>query len=70
MLKHLYGMTLWGCGKLSELVRDLVRQMLRLHFDDATIIFHLKSVNIRNARQVLKSVLDEAKQSAIAQIDC
>ncbi len=26
---------------MSEIVRDLVRQMLRLHFDDPTIVFHL-----------------------------
>jgi len=53
---------------LSEIVLDLVRQMLRLHFDDATIVFHLKSAKIRNAQQILDSVLAEAKQEAIAQL--
>ena len=53
---------------LSEIVRDLVRQMLRLHFDDATIVFHLKSAKIRNAQKILDSVLDEAKQKAIARL--
>lgn len=53
---------------LSEIVRDLVRQMLRLHFDDATIVFHLKSAKIRNAQQILDSVLDEARQEAIARL--
>jgi hypothetical protein len=42
--------------------------MLRLHFDDATIVFHLKSAKIRNAQQILESVLDEAKKEAIARI--
>ena len=54
---------------LSELIKDLVRQMLRLHFDDETIIFHLKSANIRNARKILDRVLNEAKQEAIARLD-
>ena len=31
--------------------------MLRLHFDDATIVFHLKSAKIRNAQKILDSVL-------------
>jgi len=53
---------------LSEIVRDLVRQMLRLHFDDATIVFHLKSAKIRNAQKILDSVLAEAKQEAIARL--
>jgi hypothetical protein len=53
---------------LSEIVRDLVRQMLRLHFDDATIVFHLKSAKIRNAQKILDSVLDEAKKEAIARL--
>ena len=34
-----------------------MRQMLRLHFDDATIVFHLKPANDRNAQQLLDSVL-------------
>ena len=42
--------------------------MLRLHFDDVTIIFHLKSAKIRNAQKILDSVLDEAKKEAIARI--
>ncbi len=42
--------------------------MLRLHFDDATIVFHLKAAKIPNAQQILDSVLDEAKQEAIAQL--
>jgi len=54
---------------LNELVRDLVRQMLRLQWDDATIVFHLKSAKIRNARKILDSVLDEAKQEAIARLN-
>ncbi len=54
---------------LSELVRDLVRQMLRLQWDDATIVFHLKSAKIRNAQKILDSVLDEAKQEAIVRLD-
>jgi len=53
---------------LSEIVRDLVRQMLRRHFDDATIVFHLKSAKIRNAQKILDSVLAEAKQEAIARL--
>ncbi len=53
---------------MSELVRDLVRQMLRLQWDDATIVFHLKSAKIRNAQKILDSVLDEAKQEAIARL--
>jgi len=55
---------------LSEIVRDLVRQMLRLRFDDATIVFHLKSAKIRNAQKILDSVLAEAKQEAIARLSC
>jgi hypothetical protein len=54
---------------LSELVRDLVRQMLRLGWDDATIVFHLKSAKIGNARKILDSVLNEAKREAIARLD-
>ena len=54
--------------RLSELVRDLVRQMLRLQWDDATIVFHLKSAKIRNAQKILDSVLAEAKQEAIARL--
>jgi hypothetical protein len=53
---------------LSELVRDLVRQMLRLQWDDATIVFHLKSAKIRNAQKILDSVLIEAKREAIARL--
>jgi hypothetical protein len=53
---------------LSEIVRDLVRQMLRLHFDDATIVFHLKSAKIRNAQKILDSVLEESKREAIARL--
>ena len=53
---------------MSELVRDLVRQMLRLQWDDATIVFHLKSAKIRNAQKILDSVLAEAKQEAIARL--
>ena len=53
---------------MSEIVRDLVRQMLRLQWDDATIIFHLKSAKIRNAQKILDSVLDEAKKAAIARL--
>jgi hypothetical protein len=53
---------------LSELVRDLVRQMLRLRWDDATILFHLKSAKIPNAQKILDSVLDEAKKEAIARL--
>jgi len=53
---------------LSEIVRDLVRQMLRLHFDDATIVFHLKSAKIRNPQKILDSVLAEAKREAIARL--
>jgi len=53
---------------LTELVRDLVRQMLRLRWDDATIVFHLKSAKIRNAQKILDSVLAEAKQEAIARL--
>ena len=53
---------------MSEIVRDLVRQMLRRHFDDATIVFHLKSAKIRNAQKILDSVLAEAKQEAIARL--
>jgi len=53
---------------LSELVRDLVRQMLRLQWDDATIVFHLKSAKIRNAQRILDSVLEEAKREAIARL--
>jgi hypothetical protein len=53
---------------LSELVRELVRLMLRLRWDDATIVFHLKSAKIRNAQRILDSVLDEAKNEAIAQL--
>ncbi len=55
---------------MSEIVRDLVRQMLRLRFDDATIVFHLKSAKIRNAQKILDSVLAEAKQEAIARLSC
>ena len=54
---------------MSEIVRDLVRQMLRLHFDDETIVFHLRSAKIRNARRILESVLNEARQEAIARLD-
>ncbi len=53
---------------MSETVRDLVRQMLRLHFDDATIVFHLKSAKIRNAQKILDSVLEEAKREAIVRL--
>ena len=53
---------------MSEIVRDLVRQMLRLHFD-ATIVFHLKSAKIRNAQKILDSVLEEAKREAIARLN-
>ncbi|HEX9612108.1 MAG TPA: hypothetical protein VGA05_00660 [Candidatus Bathyarchaeia archaeon] len=53
---------------MSELVRDLVRRMLRLQWDDATIVFHLKSAKIRNAQKILDSVLAEAKQEAIARL--
>jgi len=53
---------------LSELVRDLVRQMLRLQWDDATIVLHLKSAKIRNAQKILDSVLHEAKKEAIARL--
>ena len=53
---------------MSELVRDLVRQMLRLRWDDATIVFHLKSAKIRNAQKILDSVLDEAKREAVARL--
>lgn len=53
---------------MTELVRDLVRQMLRLRWDDATIVFHLKSAKIRNAQKILDSVLAEAKQEAIARL--
>jgi len=53
---------------LSEIVRDLVRQMLRLRWDDATIVFHLKSAKIRNAQKILDSVLNEAKKEAIARL--
>jgi len=42
--------------------------MLRLHFDDATIVFHLKSAKIRNAEQILDRVLEEAKREAIARL--
>jgi len=42
--------------------------MLRLHFDDATIVFHLKAAKIRNAQKILDSVLDEAKQEAITRL--
>ena len=55
---------------MNEIVRDLVRQMLRLRFDDATIVFHLKSAKIRNAQKILDSVLAEAKQEAIARLSC
>jgi hypothetical protein len=55
-------------ARMSELVRDLVRQMLRLRWDDATIVFHLKSAKIRNAQKILDSVLDEAKKEAIARL--
>ncbi len=53
---------------MTENIRDLVRQMLRLHFDDATIVFHLKSAKIRNAQQILDSVLEEAKREAIVRL--
>lgn len=53
---------------MSEIVRDLVRQMLRLQWDDATIVFHLKSAKIRNAEKILDRVLAEAKQEAIARL--
>ncbi len=53
---------------MSEIVRDIVRQMLRLHFDDATIVFHLKSAKIRNPQKILDSVLAEAKREAIARL--
>ena len=53
---------------MSEIVRDLVRQMLRLHSDDPTIVFHLKSAKIRNAQRILDSVLEEAKREAIARL--
>src|SRR5437773_8462695 len=53
---------------LSEIVRDLLRQMLRMHFDDSTIVFHLKSTKTRNAQKILDSVLAAAKQDAIAQL--
>jgi len=42
--------------------------MLRLQWDDTTIVFHLKSAKIRNAQKILDSVLDEAKQEAIARL--
>jgi hypothetical protein len=42
--------------------------MLKLHFDDATIVFHLKSAKVRNAQKTLDSVLDEAKREAIARL--
>jgi hypothetical protein len=42
--------------------------MLKLHFDDATIVFHLRSAKIRNAQKILDSVLDEAKKEAIARL--
>jgi hypothetical protein len=42
--------------------------MLKLHFDDATIVFHLKSAKIRNAQRILDSVLEEAKREAIARL--
>ena len=42
--------------------------MLRLHFDDATIVSHLKSAKVRNAQKILDSVLDEAKKEAIARL--
>jgi len=42
--------------------------MLRLQWDDATIVFHLKSAKIRNAQKILDSVLDEAKKEAIARL--
>ena len=58
-----------GRRELSEIIKDLVRQMLRLRFDDETIVFHLRSANIRNARKILDSVLNEAKQEAIARLD-
>ena len=54
---------------MSDLVRDLVRQMLRLQWDDSTIVYHLKSANIRNAKKILNSVLNEARQEAIARLD-
>jgi hypothetical protein len=42
--------------------------MLRLRWDDATIVFHLKAAKIRNAQKILDSVLDEAKKEAIARL--
>jgi hypothetical protein len=42
--------------------------MLRLQWDDATIVFLLKSAKIRNAQKILDSVLDEAKKEAIARL--
>lgn len=42
--------------------------MLRLHWDDATIVFHLRSAKIRNAQKILNIVLDEAKKEAIARL--
>jgi hypothetical protein len=42
--------------------------MLKLHFDDATIVFHLKSAKIRNAQRIIDSVLEEAKREAIARL--
>ena len=42
--------------------------MLRLQWDDATIVLHLKSAKIRNAQKILDSVLHEAKKEAIARL--
>jgi hypothetical protein len=53
---------------MSEIVRELVRQMLRLRWDDATIVFHLKSAKIHNAQKILDRVLDEAKKEAISRL--
>jgi len=42
--------------------------MLGLQWDDATIVFHLKSAKIRNAQRIPDSVLDDAKKEAIARL--
>jgi len=54
-----------GWQELTDTIVQLVREMLRLRFDDSTILACLRAANIQNAREMLDDVVDEARVKAI-----
>ena len=50
---------------MTDTIVQLVREMLRLRFDDMTILACLRAANIQNAREMLDDVVDEARVKAI-----